>query len=604
MKKIFTFFLTLVASASMFAAVVDGTCGENLQWSLNTKDSTLTITGSGAMDNYSDWNDTTKAPWNQYKLYIAKLNLPEGLTSIGSYAFQNCDNLDSIKVPSTVTRYGSYCFYDCGKLASINIPEGVDTIPHGFLNWCTHLTSIEIPNSVSFIDEYSFSNCFRINSVVIGSGILKIGESAFSNCTAVTRLTVAATTPPAGGASCGINAANCKLYVPEESIETYQSAIWWEDFKEILAIGTPDPVYEIEVQVVFPKGAPDAGIEIYGDFNEGQPVAMNYYAQGDIWWAVINATEEQTFNFREVGNPDNFIIYQENSAWYIFPDIKVGEWMQEQEGEYYISIDFTRLTSKWTVEYNCGDNLKWSVKDGVLTITGSGDMWDYDVVDAPWGLNITSVVFPDGITSIGAYAFWNCAELNEITIPASIKKVGLGAFQGCAKLTSVIWNAIDCPTIEEGENVYPPFYAIRDQITSFVIGKSVKKVPSYLCLQCTNITSIELPAGITEFGTGAFAGCSGLTSVYNYAGTPQTINNSVFNGVNKNACTLYVPEPSVEAYKAANFWKEFFKIEGVHVEAIDQVGAILKPGNKVLRNGQLLIISGDKTYTVTGQEVK
>ena len=134
--------------------------------------------------------------------------------------------------------------------------------------------------------------------------------------------------------------------------------------------------------------------------------------------------------------------------------------------------------------------------------------------------------------------------------------------------------------------------------------KKADELPMFAFKDCRKLSKLVLPKGLVAVGDGAFAGCSGLTSVYNYAGTPQTINNSVFNGVNKNACTLYVPEPSVEAYKAANFWKEFFKIEGVHVEAIDQVGAILKPGNKVLRNGQLLIISGDKTYTVTGQEVK
>ena len=74
------------------ADIYNGTCGTNLTWTLNTEDSTMTIAGSGDMDT---WN-YAGAPWYEYKTFISKVVLPEGLTNIGDYAFYECDNLISI----------------------------------------------------------------------------------------------------------------------------------------------------------------------------------------------------------------------------------------------------------------------------------------------------------------------------------------------------------------------------------------------------------------------------------------------------------------------------------------------------------------------------
>ena len=99
----------------------------------------------------------------------------------------------------------------------------------------------------------------------------------------------------------------------------------------------------------------------------------------------------------------------------------------------------------------CGDNLTWSYDTDTkaLTIEGSGamadyyDHWDYNS-NQPWAQvkgDILSVSLPDGLTSIGSGAFYDCSSLTSITLPNSVTSIGKYAFEDCSALTSVIWNA-------------------------------------------------------------------------------------------------------------------------------------------------------------------
>lgn len=108
----------------------------------------------------------------------------------------------------------------------------------------------------------------------------------------------------------------------------------------------------------------------------------------------------------------------------------------------------------------CGDNIEWNFDSdtGVLTITGSGKMYDFTVQEgistAPWGeyaVEIKSVVLPDGLTNLGNYVFAGCSALTEVNIPDSVTKIGNYAFYGCTSLKSVI---IDTGMTEFGENPF------------------------------------------------------------------------------------------------------------------------------------------------------
>ena len=229
MKRIFTFFFALLSACtfSAYAAIVDGTCGDNLTWTLNTKDSTLVISGEG-------WMSST--PWYDYRSYIKYVTLPDGLTSIGNNAFVGCSRLTSITIPNSVTSIGDQAFYECESLTSVTIPNSVITsIGDWAFACCFSLTSVTIPNSVTSIGGSAFEDCSGLTSVTLGNSVTSIGNNAFGSCNKIQEVTAYMPTPPSA-ASCGLNPAAATLYVPAEYIGTYSNTLWWEDFKEIRAI--------------------------------------------------------------------------------------------------------------------------------------------------------------------------------------------------------------------------------------------------------------------------------------------------------------------------------------------------------------------------------
>lgn len=111
--KLFTLLLAVMASASMsFAA--NGTCGDNLTWDFTN--GVLTISGTGAMTNY---NSGTAIPWYSNRENVEALVLPDGITSIGSYAFYKCSGLTSVTIPNSVMTIGNYAFCNCSALKTV-----------------------------------------------------------------------------------------------------------------------------------------------------------------------------------------------------------------------------------------------------------------------------------------------------------------------------------------------------------------------------------------------------------------------------------------------------------------------------------------------------
>lgn len=231
--KIFTLFLVLAASTGITnAAVVNGTCGENLTWSLDTETNILKIEGEGEMYNYT----SSYQPWSAYTDNIKEISLPNGLLNIGNCAFWYSSQLENVIIPNSVTTIGDYAFVGCNRLTSIDIPDGVQTIGSNAFSNCYTLSSVTIANSVISIGFRAFQHCSKLSTVTIGSDINQIGTQAFDRCS-VTRLTIAAITP-ISATSCGINQLICTLFVPAESKELYATTDWWKDFKEIRSIGS------------------------------------------------------------------------------------------------------------------------------------------------------------------------------------------------------------------------------------------------------------------------------------------------------------------------------------------------------------------------------
>ena len=169
---------------------------------------------------------------NGAKNMLQSVEIGDGVTSIGDYAFSYCYSLASITLPDGVTSIGTNAFYSCYSLASITIPDGMTSIgSYAFYN-CLSLASITIPDGVTSIGSYTFQNCSSLASITIPDGVTGISNNAFYNCTYVKEYHLLPTTPPTLSNKNAFNniASDCIIYVPADSLAAYQSATNWSTY--------------------------------------------------------------------------------------------------------------------------------------------------------------------------------------------------------------------------------------------------------------------------------------------------------------------------------------------------------------------------------------
>ena len=205
---------------------------------------------------------------------------------------------------------------------------------------------------------------------------------------------------------------------------------------------------------------------------------------------------------------------------------------------------------------SCGPNLKWHLTDdGVLTITGNGEMDDYYIF-SPWrDSDVKRIIIGNRVTTIGQTAFSGCSSLTSVTIPNSVTTIGGWAFSICSSLTSVtIPNSVT--TI--GDNAFMGC----SSLTSVTIPNSVTTIGSEAFSDCTNLQKVNIGNSVKTIGEFAFNKCTNITQISSEAVVPPTCESGVFTDINKSKCKLIVPKNSLDAYKQAYQWKDFSLIEG------------------------------------------
>ena len=453
---------------------------DNLTWKLY-EDGTLNISGTGAMKNYIYGNNKSPARLN---LSVTSIVIEEGVTSIGDYAFENCDNLTSITIPGNVESIGESAFYSCDNLTDVTLQDGVKSIGDAAFIWCNNLTNIVLPNSITSIGDWAFKDCTSLTSIKIPSSVTSIHDP-FYNCFSLKTISLDCNSP-LKRTDFG-KQADLVSYTPHTLIKTEAKPVtddesgnkeYWTCShcgKYFLSDDTnPETATAVELSEIIICNHKNAELR-----NASEPTETSPGYSGDLYCPDCDKVVEKGYTY----------------------------WIE--------------------------DNLTWKLyEDGTLNISGTGAMKDYDSDDSPATQkkdSVKKVVIEDDVTSIGNYAFSGCSSLTDITLPSSVTSIKSCAFYKCSQLASIeipssvtsIGNSAfrNCTgltsiTIPESvTSIGDSAFRNCTGLTSITISDRVTSIGNYVFWGCSNLTSIVIPDSVTSIGELAFSDCSSLTSI-------------------------------------------------------------------------------------------
>jgi len=207
-----------------------------------------------------------------------------------------------------------------------------------------------------------------------------------------------------------------------------------------------------------------------------------------------------------------------------------------------ISGLFVKANAATVSSGTCGDNLTWTLDDsGTLTISGTGDMWDWDdVANVPWveyRSTITNLEFSEEITSIGYNAFWNCSQIKNVVVPGSVTSINGGAFAECSSLESIsipddlsylgVNAFVSCISLKEIDipsgisELNEGVFGYCKSLTTVDVPDNITAIWKSAFYECTSLKSVSLPDSVVELGDYVFTYCSSLENIY----LPDSIKN-------------------------------------------------------------------------------
>ena len=535
-----------------------GTCGPNLKWHL-TDDGVLTITGKGEMYDFSysgPWgypnltkiiigDGVTTIGKNAFNgcssLYVTIGNsvttigelafhdcrsltyvtIPNSVTTIGKNAFDRCSSLTSVTLGNSVTTIGGYAFRDCSSLTSVAIGNSVTTIEELAFDGCSSLTSVTIPNSVTTIGYLAFRGCSSLTSVTIGNSVTTIGESAFYNCRSLTSVTIGNSVTTIGSSAFGGCSSLTSLTIPNSVTTIGGSA--FRDCSSLTSVTIGNSVTTIgdnafynksNTKVIWLTNTPPAG---YRNVKGGiHYVANDLYTDLDnkrVYPYLSSIFEVDGIKYVPV-SPSEHICDAIDCTYTGEPyELKINKKVN------YKGVDMTVRKINPCTAYNCT-----KIKKAYIDIDGS---IGYKAFSGCVNLSTVDIT---KVNDISDDAFSRCSNLTSVDIKKT-NDIGNWTFSDCTNLTSVDIN----PTNNIGNNAFSG---------------------------CTNLQKVYLGDSVKAIGEYAFNNCTSITQISSEAVVPPTCESGVFTDINKSKCKLIVPKNSLDAYKQAYQWEDFFLIEG------------------------------------------
>ena len=470
-RKLLTAMLALWFGLPSFAEVYEGTCGENVRYSLDTETGVLALTGEGII---SSSTYTVPLPWDAHKKSIKKIEADEGIEFPQFDWLAGCESIVEpqynkttfIYLPrnyrSSSYNYGApagikviapYAFSKCQKVWNIYINAGCEVIGKNAFSACPDLEDVHLPSTVKEIGENAFYNCKMLRKLNMPEGVESVGANCFRYCNALTE---------------GVYNEDCFFYLSEE---------------------------------------------VTGDFTiPGSPkkIAPNAFAYGKITTLKIPESVKEigkmafyyNTGLQRVEMPSRLDVLGDNA----FSGCQALEEAVIPEGVHKIGDSM----------FGGSSALKKVTLPETLDSIGH---YAFQYCSA-----LEEIQLPAGLKFIGSSAFLDCTALKKVNIPESLSIVDNPIFQGCTNLTEPLYNStffVYLPPVYEGEYTVPDgikavaggAFASCNLLTAVNLPASVEKLGYGVFGQCTSLEHVNLPEGITSLLNYAFQGCSRLQGI-------------------------------------------------------------------------------------------
>lgn len=487
---------------------------------------------------------------------LTGISLPSNITEVAQYTFRDCSSLEQVEVPEGVTAFGAHAFSGCSSLREINFPESLTSVGEFAFNMCESLPAAKIPSDMTELGSGVFMGCASLTEIEIPSGITKIGDWAFRSCTNLTGIEIPEGVTEIGEAVFAECDSLTRVDLPDGITSIPDSTFYSCD--KLTEVGFPGALTEIGDRAFSECGSLTA-LHI--------PEGVTKLGKNAFYHAL---------NLKEIKLPDTltsignkaFVCTGLESLTIPKNVSVIGDGLFDGEND--TPDDWFTCIRQITVDEG---NETYDSRDGSNAIieTETGTLL--------YGSNTTTKI-PEGVKTIGRYAFSGCKDLESIEISSTVNSIEGHIFRKCNGLSKITVSP-DNPTYSSREGCNAilkgnmlvagckttkiPLDVTRLEIAAFSgcsalteieLPSGLKEIPEMAFLSCTGLKSIKIPDGVTAIKTRAFSHCESLERAY-IPGTVTTFDgfggrmDNVFLGCEN--LTIY----TTEGAKAVEFAEKF-----------------------------------------------
>jgi len=588
------------------------------------------------------------APFYSTNSQVTSFTFADGVEVVPAYICKNMSLLDTIVLPASVSRLGQNAFMNCTNLKSINLPVTQKTLPVSFLEGCSSLESIELPATLTTISADAFYGCTKLANVNLYEGLTTINLRAFYNC-ALTEITIPSTVTSIGNSAFKGNPTTTIVWKPADcSIGSDSEAPFYSTNSQVTSFTFADGVEVVPAYICKNMSLLDTIILPASVSRLGQCAFMYCTNLKSINLPVTQKTLPVSFlegctSLESIDLPATLTTISADVFYNCtkLANVNLHEGLTSIGLRAFYNCHLTEITIPSTVtsignaafKGNPTTTIVWKPKSCSIGSDSEAPFYNSNsqVTSFTFGdsvqvipaylckyMKIETIAIPATVTGVGQSAFMYCTNLKRFEFPQGIKTVATSVLEGCTALEEVVIPSsvttinqdafYNCSALQAIHN-----YAYTPQT---ITERTVNNVNKQTCILYVPMDYIDLYQAkavwrdfINIIGVATDLQLEEQTVQVSYLKQDESLHYM-------EAQKWQVPHaPRIEGFTFLK-WQVLpgDLAEGIVLQAVYEANnpteapaVYTNPANhaqKLIKNGNVYILSGDKTYTVTGQEVR